>query len=215
MIHLIPQKRGALRVLCIGAHSDDLEIGCGGTMLEIIGRTPAVQVTWAVLSGVGPRGREARASARRFLTGARRFDVRVAEFRDGYFPSQHAAVKDYFEQLKRDVAPDLVFTHAGHDLHQDHRLVSELTWNTFRDHMILEYEIVKYDGGLASPNAFVPISLTNCRRKVRMLMRGFATQRSRRWFTEDTFMAMFRIRGIECNAQEGHAEAFYVRKFVL
>ena len=215
MLRLIPQKRGTLRVLCIGAHSDDLEIGCGGTMLELIGRPAPLEVTWVVLSGIGPRGREARASARRFVRGAKRCDIRVAGFRDGYFPTQHAEIKDYFEQLKREVVPDVIFTHAGHDLHQDHRLVSELTWNTFRDHMILEYEIVKYDGGLGSPNAFVPISQTNCRRKVRALMRGFATQRSRRWFTEDTFMAMLRIRGIECNAPDGHAEAFYVRKIVV
>ena len=215
MLRLIPQKRGALEVLCIGAHSDDLEIGCGGSILELIARPAPLHVTWVVLSGTGPREREARESAQRFLKGAKRTDIRVAAFRDGYFPSQHREVKDYFEQLKRQVTPDVVFTHAGQDLHQDHRLVSELTWNTFRDHMILEYEIVKYDGGLGSPNAFIPVSRANCRRKVQMLMRGFATQRSRRWFTEDTFMSMLRIRGIECNAPEGHAEAFYVRKFVL
>jgi LmbE family N-acetylglucosaminyl deacetylase len=215
MLHLIPKKRGGLKLLCIGAHSDDLEIGCGGTMLELTGRSAPVDVTWVILSGIGLRGREARTSARRFLRAARSADIRVAGFSDGYFPSQYAEVKDYFEQLKRDVAPDLVFTHFGQDLHQDHRTVSELTWNTFRDHMILEYEIVKYDGGLGSPNAFVPISRVNCRRKVRMLMRGFSTQRSRRWFTEDTFMAMSRIRGIECNAPDGHAEAFYARKILL
>jgi len=215
MLRLIPEKRGALQVLCIGAHSDDIEIGCGGTILELTARRQPVQVTWVVLSANGEREREARDSAQSFLKSARRSDIRVGTFRDGYFPTQHTEVKDYFEQLKRDVTPDVVFTHAGADLHQDHRLVSELTWNTFRDHMILEYEVVKYDGGLGSPNAFVPVSRTNCRRKVQMLMRGFATQRSRRWFTEDTFMALLRIRGIECNAPEGHAEAFYVRKFIL
>lgn len=215
MLRLIPEKRGVLQVLCIGAHSDDIELGCGGAVLELIGRPAPVAVTWVVLSGTGAREREAVMSARRFLKGAKKADIRVAWFRDGYFPTMHAEVKDYFEALKREVSPDLIFTHAGNDLHQDHRLVSELTWNTFRDHMILEYEIVKYDGGLGSPNGFIPISLRNCRRKVQMLMKGFATQRSRRWFTEDTFMAMLRIRGIECNAPEGHAEAFYVRKFVL
>lgn len=215
MLRLIPEKSGPLRILCIGAHSDDLEIGCGGTVLELLERPTPCEITWVVLSGTGPREREAHESAERFLEGARHRDVRVAKFRDGYFPNQHGEVKDYFEQLKCDVDPDVIFTHTGRDLHQDHRLVSELTWNTFRDHMILEYEIVKYDGGLGSPNAFVPVSLENCRRKVQMLMRGFATQRSRRWFTEDTFMSMLRIRGIECNAPEGHAEAFYARKFVL
>lgn len=214
MLNLIPDKRGTLRLLCIGAHSDDLEIGCGGTVMNLIARFP-VEVTWVVLSGAGSREREARASAKRFLKGAKRADIRVASFRDGYLPTVHTEVKDYFETLKRDVSPDLIFTHAGHDLHQDHRLVSELTWNTFRNHMVLEYEIVKYDGGLGSPNGFVPLDLKTCRKKVRLLMQGFATQRSKRWFTEDAFMALLRIRGIECNAPEGHAEAFYVRKFVL
>jgi LmbE family N-acetylglucosaminyl deacetylase len=215
VLRLIPQSRGTLRLLCIGAHSDDLEIGCGGTILELAERESPLDVTWIVLSGRGDRRDEAHASAKRFLKDVENHDIRIAEFRDGYFPTLHAEVKDYFEQLKDEVNPHLIFTHAGQDLHQDHRLVSELTWNTFRDHMILEYEIVKYDGGLGSPNAFVPISRENCRRKVEMLMTGFATQRSRSWFSEDTFMAMMRIRGIECNAPDGHAEAFYVRKLVI
>lgn len=214
MLRLIPDKRGALNLLCLGAHSDDLEIGCGGTVLELLGQRP-VNVTWVVLSGVGPREKEARASARRFLKDARRADIRVAQFRDGFFPSQHREIKEYFEQLKQIEAPDVILTHQGNDLHQDHRLVAELTWNTFRNHLILEYEIPKYDGGLGSPNVFVPVSERNCRRKVDLLMRGFATQRSKRWFTEDTFMAMLRIRGIECNAASGHAEGFYARKIVL
>lgn len=214
MLRLIPDKRGALNLLCLGAHSDDLEIGCGGTVLELLGQRP-VNVTWVVLSGVGPREKEARASARRFLKDARRADIRVAQFRDGFFPSQHREIKEYFEQLKQIEVPDVILTHQGNDLHQDHRLVAELTWNTFRNHLILEYEIPKYDGGLGSPNVFVPVSERNCRRKVDLLMRGFATQRSKRWFTEDTFMAMLRIRGIECNAASGHAEGFYARKIVL
>jgi LmbE family N-acetylglucosaminyl deacetylase len=214
VLRLIPDKRGALNLLCLGAHSDDLEIGCGGTVLELLGQRP-VNVTWVVLSGVGPREKEARASARRFLKDARRADIRVAQFRDGFFPSQHREIKEYFEQLKQIEAPDVILTHQGNDLHQDHRLVAELTWNTFRNHLILEYEIPKYDGGLGSPNVFVPVSERNCRRKVDLLMRGFATQRSKRWFTEDTFMAMLRIRGIECNAASGHAEGFYARKIVL
>ncbi len=215
MLQLVPKKRGTLRVLCIGAHSDDIEIGCGGTILELIDRPGPVEFIWVVLSGSGAREREARASAKRFLKGARRHDIRTAEFPDGYFPTVQNALKDYFEKLKGDVQPDLIFTHARHDLHQDHRVVSELTWNTFRDHLIMEFEIIKYDGDLRSPNGYVPVSPANCRRKVRMLMRGFASQRSRRWFTEDTFMAMLRIRGIECNAPDGHAEAFYVRKFIF
>lgn len=215
MLRLIPDKRGALEVLCFGAHSDDLEIGCGGTVLELLDRDTPVNVTWVVLSAVGVREREAITSARRFLAGAKRHDIRVGQFRDGFFPSQHQEIKEYFEALKREVSPDIVFTHVRDDLHQDHRLVCELTWNTFRDHLVLEYEIPKYDGGLGSPAAFMPITRRNSARKVRLLMRGFATQRSKRWFTEDTFNAMLRIRGIECNSPSGHAEAFYVRKIVL
>ncbi|HEV7717315.1 MAG TPA: PIG-L deacetylase family protein [Steroidobacteraceae bacterium] len=215
MLRLIPDKRGALEVLCIGAHSDDVEIGCGGTLLELLDRKTPVNVTWVVLSGIGAREQEARASAGRFLAKARRRSILVEKFRDGYFPTQHSELKDYFETLKGQVSPDIIFTHVRDDLHQDHRTVAELTWNTFRNHLVLEYEIVKYDGGLGSPNAFMPVSPVNCRRKARLLMRGFATQRSKRWFTEDTFMAMLRIRGIECNAPSGHAEGFYVRKVVL
>jgi LmbE family N-acetylglucosaminyl deacetylase len=214
VLSLLPNKQGVLRLLCIGAHADDLEIGCGGTVLELLQRRP-VSVTWVVLSGVAGRAAEARASARRFLAGARKSRVLVEEFRDGYFPSQHAQIKDFFEKLKAKTEADLILTHAGGDRHQDHRLVSELTWNTFRDHLIFEYEIVKYDGGLGSPNVFVPLSIRSRRRKIRLLLRGFDTQRSKRWFTTETFEGIMRIRGVECNAPSGYAEAFYVRKIVI
>jgi LmbE family N-acetylglucosaminyl deacetylase len=214
VLSLLPNKRGMLQLLCIGAHSDDLEIGCGGTVLELLKRQ-RVAVTWVVLSGAGSRGREARASAQRFLTRDRRSRILVEEFRDGYFPSQYEELKNFFEKLKGEISPDLILTHAGGDLHQDHRLVSELTWNTFRDHLILEYEIVKYDGGLGSPSVFVPLSISSQRRKVRLLLRGFGTQRSKRWFTPEVFNGIMRIRGVECNAPSGYAEAFYARKIVI
>jgi LmbE family N-acetylglucosaminyl deacetylase len=214
VLSLLPNKRGMLQLLCIGAHSDDLEIGCGGTVLELLGRQ-RVAVTWVVLSGTGLRGREARASARRLLTGARQSRVLVEQFRDGYFPGQHTEIKDFFETLKGQIAPDLILTHAGGDFHQDHRVVSELTWNTFRDHLIFEYEIVKYDGGLGSPSVFVPLSIANQRRKVRLLMGSFGTQRTKRWFTPETFNGIMRVRGVECNAPSGYAEAFYARKIVI
>ncbi|MBX5460411.1 MAG: PIG-L family deacetylase [Steroidobacteraceae bacterium] len=204
-----------LQLLCVGAHSDDIEIGCGGAVLELLQRYPGSEVTWVVLCGLGAREQEARKSARSLLRAAKRADVRVAKFPDGYFPSQYAQIKEFFESLKSAPRPDVIFTHYRDDLHQDHRVASELTWNTFRDHLILEYEIVKYDGGLGSPNVFVPVSPANVRRKVSHLMRHFGTQRAKRWFTEDTFRAMLRIRGIECNSPSGHAEAFYVRKVVL
>lgn len=215
MLRLTPIHKGALRILCLGAHADDIEIGCGGTILELTGRTQSIDVTWIVLSGAGHREAEARSSAKQFLRGAKKSDIRVGAFRDGYFPAMHGDIKDYFERLKGEVKPDFVFTHAKNDLHQDHRLVAELTWNTFRDNMIFEYEIVKYDGDLGSPNAFVPVLSRNCERKIRILMHSFSTQRSRSWFTEDTFKAMLRLRGIECRSKSGYAEAFYVRKFLL
>jgi LmbE family N-acetylglucosaminyl deacetylase len=214
MLSFLPNKRGVLQLLCIGAHSDDLEIGCGGTVLELLQRL-RIAVTWIVLSATDKRGREARASARSFLSHASQSRVLVEEFRDGYFPSQYGQIKDFFEKLKGEIAPDLVLTHAGGDLHQDHRLVSELTWNTFRDHLILEYEIVKYDGGLGSPSVFVPLSSASHQRKVRLLLRAFGTQRSKPWFTPETFNGIMRIRGVECNAPSGYAEAFYARKILI
>jgi len=215
MLTLQPRNTRNVKLLCIGAHADDLEIGCAGTMLELLVRWSSVDVTWVVLSAVGPRGQEARESARRLLRRAQRIEVRTESFRDGYFPAQYSAIKDGFEALKRQVSPDIIFTHARDDLHQDHRLVAELTWNTFRDHLILEYEIPKYDGGLGSPSVFVPVSTVNLRRKVALLMRGFASQRSKRWFAPETFIGLMRIRGIECNSPSGYAEAFHGRKIVI
>lgn len=201
-----------LKVLCIGAHSDDIEIGCGGTILRLLEEIPAVHVHWVVLGAPGPRGAEAVASANRLLANAHTKEVVVKEFRDGFFPHSGAEIKEFFEDLKLVCAPDLVLTHYRNDLHQDHRFVSELTWNTFRDHLILEYEIVKYDGDLGIPNFFVQLNAATCRQKVRHLMECFGSQRSKRWFTEDTFLAMLRLRGLECNAEERYAEAFYCRK---
>ena len=206
---------GVERVLCLGAHSDDLEIGCGGTLLQLTEGEQPVEVTWIVFSGEGRREREARESAQALLARAKSVDIRVERFRDGFFPAQSAAIKEYFEALKPQVAPDLIFTHYRGDLHQDHRLIGELTWNTFRDHAILEYEIPKYDGDFGSPNVFVPLDEARYRRKIELLMTHFASQRDRRWFSEDLFRSVLRLRGMEANAPEGLAEAFYGRKIVL
>jgi LmbE family N-acetylglucosaminyl deacetylase len=206
---------GPLVVLCLGAHADDIEIGCGGTLLWLLAQRRRVTVHWVVWSAPGAREREARRSAARFLRGAAHSHVRVERFRDGYLPHQGAAIKDVFEELKRAVTPDLVFTHAGGDAHQDHRLVSELTWNTFRDHCILEYEVPKYDGDLGRPGVFVPLPAAIRRRKVRLLLTGFPSQRRKRWFSATTFEALMRLRGVECAAPEGYAEAFHGRKLVL
>jgi LmbE family N-acetylglucosaminyl deacetylase len=206
---------GPLNVLAIGAHADDIEIGCGGTLLRLAESDPGATVTWIVLSGDGERANEARASAQDILSGFATRRVEVEGFRDGYFPFEGAEIKDYFERLNTDVSPDIVFTHQRFDLHQDHRLVCELTWNTFRDHLVLEYEIPKYDGDVGSPNLFVPLSESISSRKIEALLTHFASQRGKRWFTRDLFEASLRLRGMESNAPGGRAEAFYSRKLVL
>lgn len=211
----LPARRGRPLILCLGAHADDLEIGCGATVPQLLRRYPRARVEWVVLSGHGPRQREARRAAAAVLRRAGQAQVAVHAFRDGYFPTELGAIKDLFEALKRRMNPDLILTHAGGDAHQDHRLVHELTWNTFRDHMILEYEIPKYDGDLGRPQFFVPLSAAAARAKVALLLRHFPTQRPRRWFTAETFLGLMRLRGIECNAPGGYAEAFYCRKAVL
>jgi LmbE family N-acetylglucosaminyl deacetylase len=207
-------QRAPLTVLCLGAHADDIEIGCGGTLLALLEQRDSVSVHWVVMSGAGPRAAEARRSARRMLRGARAADIRVESFRDGFLPYEGTAVKEVFEQLK-PIDPDLIFTHFRHDLHQDHRTVCDLTWNTFRDHTILEYEVPKYDGDLAHPNVYVPLSDRVRRRKVRQLMSAFPSQAGKRWYSPETFDALMRIRGIECAAASGYAEAFHSRKTVL
>ncbi len=203
-----------LRVLALGCHADDIEIGCGGTLLALRGNGRALDVRWVVFSTQGERRDEARASAEELLAGVDRAEVVLHDFRDGFLPYTGAAVKEAVEAAK-DFAPDLIFTHQRHDLHQDHRLLCELTWNTFRDHLVLEYEIPKYDGDLGVPNVFVPLDAETCRRKVELLMRHFGSQRSKRWFTEDVFLGLLRLRGMESGSASPYAEAFYGRKLVL
>jgi LmbE family N-acetylglucosaminyl deacetylase len=205
----------ALRVLCVGAHSDDIEIGCGGTLLRLIESCPRVSVHWVVLSGADQRAMEARASAEKFLEGAGAKQVEVQAFRDGFFPYLGYEIKQFFEDLKPRCSPDVIFTHYRDDRHQDHRLVSDLTWNTYRNHLIMEYEIPKYDGDLGSPNCFVPLDETTCRRKVQWITDLFKTQHSHRWFTNETFFSLLRLRGIESGASSGYAEAFFCRKAVF
>lgn len=207
-------RRGPLRVLCIGAHSDDLEIGCGGTLLEWQKPPRKMEATWVVLSADGRRVAEMQKSARGLL-GNSTASIIAGEFRDGFLPAQYRELKTFFERLKGAVKPDVILTHRLEDRHQDHRLACELTWNTWRDHLVLEYEIPKYEGDLGHPNVYVPIAGGTAKRKVRHLMRHFATQRSRSWFTEDTFFGLMRLRGIECRAAAGLAEAYHARKLVL
>jgi LmbE family N-acetylglucosaminyl deacetylase len=206
---------GPLRILCLGSHSDDLEIGCGGTLLKLIAANRNVAVQWIVFSASEERAAEARTSAMNFLDGAAETEIVAEKFRDGFFPYVGYDIKQYFEDLKRRSSPDLIFTHYREDRHQDHRLISDLTWNTFRNHLILEYEIPKYDGDLGSPNVFVPLDETTCRRKVQAITSLFQTQRNRHWFTDDTFFSLLRLRGIEAGAASGYAEGFFCRKAVF
>ena len=217
MLRLVPEVRAGrpLRLLCIGAHSDDVEIGCGGTVLTWLASMSAMEVTWVVLSAEGARASEARGSARALLTRAAARKVIIGNFRDGYLQSQYADVKCFFEDLKGQIDPDVVLTHWLHDRHQDHRLAAELTWNTWRNHLVLEYEIPKYEGDLAPPNAYVAVPSSLARRKVNHLNRYFSSQRSKDWFVADNFLALMRIRGTECRAASGFAEAFHARKFVF
>jgi LmbE family N-acetylglucosaminyl deacetylase len=204
-----------LSVLCLGAHSDDIEIGAGGTLLSLMARGVHLDVLWCVLSGAGEREREARSSAAGFLSEAASAKVEVMSFRDGFFPEQGEPIKAWFEALKMRFSPDLILTHRRDDAHQDHRQVSRLTWNTFRDHCILEYEIPKWDGDIGQPNVYVPVSAAALQRKIDLLMLYFGSQRSKQWFDEETFRGLARLRGMECRAPERYAEAFFGRKLSL
>ena len=216
MLHFNLKKDATaeLTVLCVGAHCDDIEIGCGGTLLHLKTVFPRLKFHWVVLSASGPRGQEALKAAELFTDGCEK-EVVLEDYRDGFLPYSGGRVKDFFEEMKVQVNPDLVFTHWHGDAHQDHRLVSELTWNTFRDHLILEYEIPKYDGDIGRPNLFVPLEAPLYERKVDYLFEIFASQRDKRWFDRQTFLGLMRIRGMESNAPSGYAEAFHARKLVV
>lgn len=203
-----------LRVLCLGAHCDDIEIGCGGALLALIARR-RIEIACVGFSATDTREREFRGSLGRFLRGAKEKRIIVHRFRDGFFPAEYAAVKEAFEALKALPVPDVVFTHQRSDFHQDHRIVAELTWNTFRRHLILEYEIAKYEGGLTTPNAYVALTRAQAERKARILMDSYATQTRKHWFTQETFMALMRLRGIESGAPEGWAEGFHASKLLI
>ena len=206
---------GPLEILCLGAHADDIEIGCGATLLQLARSARPITCHWVVFAADAARSAEARASAAAFLDGCKEIDVRVASFRESYFPYVGSEVKDYMQALAAEISPDLVFTHHRDDLHQDHRLVAELTWNAFRDHMILEYEVPKYEGDLGHPNVFVPVDAETAVRKIELLMTGFPSQAGRDWFDEETFRAMLRLRGVEGRSPTGYAEAFHARKITL
>jgi LmbE family N-acetylglucosaminyl deacetylase len=204
-----------LSVLCIGAHADDIEIGAGATILGWIERGLRLRVHWAVLSAIGLRREEARCSAEQFLTKAENVVVDLAAFKDGFFPQQGLEIKVWFEALRRRTSPDLILSHWAKDAHQDHREISRLTWNTFRDHTILEYEIPKWDGDFGRPSIYLPASQSSMERKTRLLLEHFHTERPKDWFDERVFMGLARLRGMECRAPDGFAEAFHARKLLV
>lgn len=202
-------------VLCLGAHSDDIEIGCGGTILRLLQDYPDAIFHWVVFSASGVREAEARRGASMFVDAKRLNGPTLKGFPDGFMRLEGREVKEFFEVLKAKIFPDVIFTHNGNDAHQDHRFLSELTWNTFRDHLILEYEIPKYDGDLGRPNFFVPVEHGILQAKIKFLMDSFESQHSKKWFEAETFRSLMRLRGMECNSSSGYAEAFYCRKLVL
>lgn len=217
MLGLIPNlgRKRVLRVLCIGAHCDDIEIGCGATLRVLQGQRKGITIDWVVLSGTPRRRQEAQRSMRLFIRPRCRGTLHFGDFPDGRFPSVYAEIKDFFETIKGSQRPDLILCHERDDRHQDHRIVNEMVWSTFRNELVLEYEIPKWDGGLGQPNVYVPIEAKWAAAKASALLRAYPSQAGRDWFTHDTFLSMLRLRGLECRAPSGYAEAFYGRKIKL
>ncbi len=213
MTQFLPDQSKPLRVLCLGAHCDDLEIGCGGTLLKFFKKFQVEKVQWVVFSGNKERTLEAKKGARKFAADLP-LEVKMLDFSDARFPQQMGEIKKTFESLK-EFRPSLIFTHYEHDRHQDHRVINQLTWNTFRDHVILEYEIPKYDGDLGNPSCFVPISQDLVKQKIDFIMDCFPSQEDKHWFDRETFQSLMRLRGMECNSSTRYAEAFYVRKWKI
>jgi LmbE family N-acetylglucosaminyl deacetylase len=211
----LPVGNAPFHVLCVGAHCDDIEIGCGGTLLALLAKHSSLHVSWVALSSAPERELEIRSSARRFLEGSAEQRVLTFSFRDGFFPGHFNEIKETFESLKKLDRPDLVFTHHRADLHQDHRVVSELTWNTFRSHLILEYEVPKYDGGLTTPSVYIALTAQQVERKIDILEECYGSQAKKHWFTRDTFRALLRLRGLESGSPTGWAEGFHAPKVLV
>ena len=206
---------GITALLCLGAHPDDIEIGCGATLFRLLAEQPGMHVTWVVLSGDAVRAAEARRSAESWCEAAAGVDIVLEEFPDSFFPSVWRELKDSLHRLGERIDPDLVLTHRRDDLHQDHRLVGELTWNVFRDHLILEYEIPKYEGDLGRPNLFTVLDEATCRKKIESIRRHFISQRAKPYLSEEMLWATLRLRGLEAAAPSGLAEGLYSRKLTI
>lgn len=201
---------GSIKILCLGAHCDDIEIGAGGTLLKLFDEYDVDEVSWVVFSSNEIRKREAILSAEKYLSNIANKQILVKDFRDGYLPFHAIEVKEFFEELKKEHSPDLIFTHYRNDRHQDHRLISDLTWNTWRNHLIFEYEIPKYDGDLGNPNFYVRLEEKYINKRNQLLHEAFVSQSNKHWFDDATFKALARIRGMESATM--FAEAFYTRK---
>jgi LmbE family N-acetylglucosaminyl deacetylase len=203
-------------ILCLGAHCDDIEIGCGGAILELLKNNQNIEITWVVFTSSETRKKEAELGATLFTNNVKKLSLKILDFRDGYLPYSGLEVKDAFEKIKQEITPpDLIFTHYRNDLHQDHRLVSELTWNTFRNHLIMEYEIPKWDGDMGTPNTFIHLNDDVGKKKIAYLQQAYNSQQTKAWFTDDLFRSLMRIRGMESNSPSNIAEAFYSRKCIV
>jgi LmbE family N-acetylglucosaminyl deacetylase len=207
----LPGNKG-MNILLLGAHCDDIEIGCGGTILKMIADYNISEVKWVVFASNETRQEEAIRSGQQFLANVKNADLQVYSYTDGYLPTVWSDIKDEFENIKKSFSPDIIFTHYRDDLHQDHRVVNELTWNTFRNHQILEYEIPKYDGDLGNPNLFVSLEEDQAKHKREIIFNSFKSQLNKQWFDEELLNAMMRIRAVECASDTKFAEAFYARK---
>ena len=213
--HFNKEKDAIHNILFLGAHSDDIEIGCGGTIIRLVEEYAHLNILWIVFGSSQSRSEEALNSANTLLSNVDKKEIIVKGFRESFFPFIGTEIKEYFEEISSEISPDIIFTHYRQDLHQDHRLISDLTWNTFRDNLILEYEIPKYDGDLGSPNFFTHLNLSICQQKIHHILSHFKTQTDKFWFTEETFLALLRLRGIEARSPKNFAEAFYCRKLIF
>jgi LmbE family N-acetylglucosaminyl deacetylase len=214
-LNLEKNTQQGFTILCIGAHCDDIEIGCGGTILKLTQEYEVTAVKWVVFTSTDERAAEAQVSASQFLQDVIQKEIIIHKHRDGFLPYLGYEIKSDFEDLKKDFSPDIIFTHYRNDRHQDHRFISDLTWNTYRNHLILEYEIPKYDGDLGVPNFFVPLATAVTDKKVDIILQSFKTQAAKHWFDKETFLSLMRIRGMESASETCYAEAFYARKIAF
>lgn len=211
-INLFNEIKGVKNILCLGAHCDDIEIGSGGTLLRLQEEYPQLKFHWVIFSSNNQRKAEAHACSKEFIKNNASLDLTVLKCRESYFPFTAVEIKECFELLKQQFSPDLIFTHYHQDAHQDHRLISDLTWNTFRHHLILEYMIPKYEGEHGIPNFFVTLPIEAVQHKVNSIYNYYASQQEKHWFSKETFLAVMRLRGIESLSPSGYAEGFYARK---